>query len=101
MRAADYRLRASLNFMSDHVESRMSLDAVAREVGMSRPRVFRLFREQCGITPHMYWDTLRMNEAFRRLVNRPPSIGDVAFDLGFNSQSNFTRFFVSYFNATP
>jgi AraC-like DNA-binding protein len=98
---ADYRLRKSLAFMRDNISTRCSFDQVARQSGMSRPWFFNRFREQTGITPNMYWDSLRMDAAFKKLSRKDASICDVSFDLGFSSQSNFTRFFVNHFNASP
>lgn len=98
---ADYRLRKSLAFMRENISTRCSFDHVARQSGMSRPWFFSRFREQTGITPNMYWDSLRMDAAFNKLSEKDASICDVSFDLGFSSQSNFTRFFVNHFNASP
>lgn len=97
----DYRLRKSLKYMRENMDSRCSLDMVARQSGMSRPWFFHRFREQTGITPNMYWDSLRMDAAFAKLGGEDTSICNVSFDLGFSSQSNFTRFFVNHFNAAP
>lgn len=98
---ADFRLRKSLAFMRENIGRRCSLEMVARESGMSRPWFFHCFREQTGVTPNMYWDSLRMDSAFNKLGSDDSSICDVSFDLGFSSQSNFTRFFVNHFNASP
>ncbi len=97
----DFRLRKSLAYMQENMDSRCSLDMVARQSGMSRPWFFHRFREQTGITPNMYWDSLRMDAAFSKLSGEDTSICNVSFDLGFSSQSNFTRFFVNHFNAAP
>jgi len=98
---ADFRLRKSLAYMQENMDSRCSLDMVARQSGMSRPWFFHRFREQTGVTPNMYWDSLRMDAAFSKLSGEDTSICNVSFDLGFSSQSNFTRFFVNHFNAAP
>ncbi len=87
--------------MRENIGQRCSLDMVAKQSGMSRPWFFHRFREQTGITPNMYWDSLRMDVAFRKLSSNDTSICDVSFDLGFSAQSNFTRFFVNHFNASP
>jgi AraC-like DNA-binding protein len=97
----DFRIRRSLTYMRENIQCRMNFDEVAREAGLSRPRFFQLFRAQSGITPAMYWSTLRLDAAFKRLGSQKESLGDISFDLGFSSQSNFARFFVSRFNATP
>jgi AraC-like DNA-binding protein len=44
------------------------LDSVAREVGLSRPHFYKLFRAQVGLTPNLYLNALRMERAIDLLA---------------------------------
>ena len=46
----------------------MQMDELAREVGLSRPHFFKLFKMQMGITPNLYLNTLRAEHAIEDLM---------------------------------
>ena len=53
--------------MRANMSGRVSFDELARSVGLSRPHFFALFKEQMNLTPNVYWNTLRMEEALRQM----------------------------------
>lgn len=97
----DFRIRKSLQLMSSRLGSEIVLDDVARESGLSRPHFYKLFREQIGITPNLYWNTLRMERAIDQITGTDLSITDIGNELGFSCQSGFTRFFCSNVGMAP
>ena len=97
----DYRVRRSLRLMQDRLAEETSMDDLAREVGLSRPHFFKLFKMQMGITPNLYLNTLRTEHAIDELVMTRKSVTDIGLDLGFASQASFTRFFSSNVGIPP
>ncbi len=97
----DFRVRKSVRILSEMVGSEIVLDDVARESGLSRPHFYKLFREQIGVTPNLFLNTLRMERAVDYLANTSMTVTDISFDLGFSSQSGFTRFFSSNVGMAP
>jgi AraC-like DNA-binding protein len=91
----DFRIRKALGLIQDWLCDFPGLDAVAREVGLSRPHFFKLFHEQVGVTPAIYLNSLRMEEAIERLACTPHPVTEISFDLGFSSQASFSRFFIA------
>ncbi len=97
----DFRVRKAIQLMKANVCERISFDDVARSVCLSRPHFFALFKEQTNLTPNVYWNTLRMEEAVRQLQwSREPLIS-VACNLGFTTQGNFSRFFRDHVGVPP
>lgn len=90
---SDPRVRRSARLLERSVGEEVSLDAVAREVGLSRPHFFKLFRENVGVTPKLYLNAFRTERAIERLVGTAQPITSIGLDLGFASQASFTRFF--------
>ena len=76
-------------------------DDVARQVGLSRPHFYRLFREHVGLTPGEYLDALRADAAIARVASTARSMTDIGEELGFASQASFTRFFRERVGVPP
>jgi AraC-like DNA-binding protein len=91
----DWRIRKALRVLQERVGEPCELDAVAREVGLSRPHFYKLFRAQIGITPNIYLNTLRMERAIARLAESQAAVSEIGLDLGFSSQASFSRFFIA------
>lgn len=97
----DFRVRRSLSLMQERFADETPMDDLAREVGLSRPHFFKLFKMQMGITPNLYLNTLRTEHAIDELVMTKKSVTDIGLDLGFASQASFTRFFSSNVGIPP
>lgn len=100
-RFTDYRVRRSLRLMQENFAEDVAIDWLAREAGLSRPHFFKLFRRQMGVTPNIYLNTLRAEQAIEDLMTTRKTVTDISFDLGFSSQASFTRFFASNVGIPP
>lgn len=90
----DFRIRKAMKLLQSRVGEAVELDGVAREVGLSRPHFYKLFRDQVGLTPNLYLNALRMERAIDRLAGSGEAVAEIGFDLGFSSQASFSRFFI-------
>ena len=97
----DFRVRKSLRLLDDNLTQGIELDNVARDAGLSRPHFYKLFRENTGVTPALYANTMRVERALERLTGSQISITDIGFELGFSSQSHFTHFFAANVGIAP
>ena len=97
----DYRIRRSIKLMQNHITQEFAMDDLAREVGLSRPHFFKLFRQQMGLTPNIFLNTLRSEQAIDALITTHKSVTEIGLDLGFASQASFTRFFASNVGIPP
>lgn len=97
----DFRVRKATRLMRANIAARIGLDELARGVGLSRPHFFALFKRQTNLTPNVYWNTLRMEEALHQLRSSEESLTAVACNLGFTTQGNFTRFFRDHAGVPP
>ncbi len=97
----DFRVRNSIRLMQQRVQDEVALDKIARDAGLSRPHFYKLFRQQVGITPNIYLNTLRMEAAIARLTTSVDHVTEIGLDLGFSSQASFTRFFIANVGIAP
>ncbi len=97
----DYRIRNSIRLMQSRIGDDGAIDLIARDVGLSRPHFYKLFRQHVGITPNIYLNTLRMEAAIDRLTRSSDAVTSIGLDLGFASQASFTRFFCTNVGVPP
>ena len=97
----DFRIRKAIDLMKAKVSTRVCFDEVARAAGLSRPHFFALFKEQMNVTPNIFWNMLRMEEALRQIHESEDSLTEIAIDLGFTTQGNFSRFFREHTGVPP
>lgn len=101
MPVLDPRVKKAISMMSENKGVDFGMEELAKECCLSRAHFFTLFGKQIGVTPNVYANTLRMEEAFRKLAGGEDSITDLAFHLGFSAPGHFTRFFTQHQGITP
>ena len=79
----------------------MSLDQVARQIGVSVFHVSRLFRERVGMSLHAYRDELRIRAALPAVLAGEQPITDVALEHGYASPSHFADRFRARYGMAP
>ena len=92
--AVEARMLANLH------EGTLSMDAVARDLGMSRQTLYRRLKEE-GVTFAEVHDDLRRRMALDYLSARKVSVGEAAYLLGFSEASSFVRAFRRWTGASP
>ncbi|NJL36020.1 MAG: helix-turn-helix transcriptional regulator [Leptolyngbyaceae cyanobacterium SM1_4_3] len=96
-----YKLQVAIEYIQAHLSEDISLEALAQEVGMSMYHFSRLFKRSLGYSPYQYVLKCRVEQAKILLLQRQLNIADVAFTVGFSSQSHFTQHFKRFVGATP
>jgi len=93
--------RRTLELMEAQLDTSLSVEALAREAGLSTAHFARAFKETLGLAPHRYLLTLRLDHA-RRLLDAPDAVlSEIAQRTGFADQAHFTRLFRREFGVTP
>jgi len=80
----------------------LSPDSICRALNVSRPHLYRAFKDKGGVMRGILDQRLRV--AFHELtnpVNRAETIGSIAFRCGFGSDAHFTRLFRQTFGVRP
>src|SRR5690349_768514 len=100
-RFEDTRIRRAIALLRARPNKELNMDEVARQIGLSRSRFYDLFQVCTGFSPRAYLDMLCVETAISRLASGRGKIADVAAELGFSAQSNFTRFFLNQVGVPP
>ncbi|OYW59973.1 MAG: hypothetical protein B7X99_06215 [Rhizobiales bacterium 17-65-6] len=97
----DRRVQRACRLLEAHPSQEGALIRVAREAGLSRAHFFKLFKEQVGVTPAIFANTVRLDAALDRIVTSGEPVTSISRRLGFSCQSVFTRFFTAHMGMSP
>jgi AraC-like DNA-binding protein len=100
-RFEDTRIRRAIALLRARPNKELNMDELASQVGLSRSRFYDLFQVCTGFSPRAYLDMLCVETAISRLAQGRGKIAEVAAELGFSAQSNFTRFFLNQVGVPP
>ncbi len=98
---ADHRIRRAIEAMRCEIGQALDIAKLSRIACLSRPHFFYQFKRVTGLTPSLFLNTLRMEQAAVMLVDPKKTLIHVAQDLGFEAHSNFTRFFRQHQGVAP
>ena len=94
-------IRELQQYIVDHPEADLSLDALARRVNTSPRHFARIFGAEIGVSPGRYVEQVRLETARRRLEESALSVEAVAAACGFGSVGNFRRVFTKAMGVSP
>jgi AraC family transcriptional regulator len=95
------RVEAAKTYLASRMSECVTLDDVARAVGVSPFHLARLFRRRTGAPVHRYLTCLRLRASLERLADGANDLTALALELGFSSHSHFTDSFRREFGRTP
>jgi AraC family transcriptional regulator len=95
------RLQRVLGYIDASLNREIRLEELAAQACLSPFHFSRLFREATGLSPHRYVIDRRVQAARQELARRNLSLAEIALELGFGSQANFTRVFRKATRLTP
>ena len=91
------KVRARLH---DEFAENLSLESLAKGVGLSKFHVARCFKEATGVAPHQYQKLLRLQHA-RRHLERGSCVREAAASSGFSDEAHLSRSFRGWLGVSP
>jgi len=91
----------ALWYIESHLRGDLSLESIARDVGVSPYHLSRAFSSANGCGLAIYVRARRLSEAAKALLDGAPDILSVSLDAGYGSHEAFTRAFRQHFGLTP
>ena len=92
---------AAVDYIESHMGEDLSLDCLAVAAAMSPFRFARAFKNATGRAPRQYVTARRMQRARELLRSPRHDIAEVAYRVGFATQSHFTAVFHRHCGITP
>ncbi|MHA3082874.1 helix-turn-helix domain-containing protein [Acinetobacter sp. ANC 5383] len=82
--------------------SQFKIKELEQLTGYSSRHIQRTFKQDTGLCPKSFFNMMRFQSAIQRLQHAPQhSLSDLAYDLGYNDQSHFSKDFKKYGNTSP
>jgi AraC-like DNA-binding protein len=100
-RRPDWRIRRVVDSIRADVSRKIDVNVLAKEAGLSRAHLFRLFESSIGVPPRVYLNVMRLERAVAAVVNDNGNVAEIGTRLGFDEPAHFTRFFRNHTGVSP
>lgn len=94
-------IEKALNFIHEHFHEDISLADVASQVYRSPEHFSRLFKEVTGKNFSVYLTNYRLIQARSLLINTDLKITEIAFKVGYQNPSYFSRLYKKHMGISP
>lgn len=97
----EYQIARAIDWMKQNYASRMSIEKLASRVKMSTSALHFHFRQMTNMSPLQYQKWLRLHEARRLMFTEKVDASNAAFEVGYESPSQFSREYKRMFGNPP
>jgi AraC-like DNA-binding protein len=101
VRQGDAGIQEAMRYMRENARRALSIEQVARHVGMSGSHFAHRFSAVARVTPMRFLKQLRLEAARELMLGQSVRAGDAALQVGYESTSHFTRDFKQAFGSAP
>lgn len=88
-------------YISENLNENLTVSSLAEIVNMSSSHFSRIFKHKTGFSPYDYVLISRLNRAKYLLQVTDMTVASIAYEVGFNSESNFIYFFTENEGISP
>ena len=81
--------------------SDFNISQMVDEVGMSRTQLHRKLKELTGFSAARFMQNIRMQQAMKLLKEKRVNVSQIAYSVGFASQTHFSTTFKQYYGVSP
>ncbi|MFV0662799.1 AraC family transcriptional regulator [Denitromonas sp.] len=96
-----HRVARAIDWLKLNYAAPLRIDELAGRVQMSSSSLHHYFRQLTAMSPLQYQKWLRLNEAKRLMLNEDLDAASAAFQVGYESPSQFSREYSRLFGAPP
>jgi len=90
----------TIDYLSTHMNEKVTIDDMADHVGMSRAVFHRRFKEATTMSPIQFVKSMRLNNAAMRIAEGN-TVSEAAWEVGYQSASQFSREFKRMYGRSP
>lgn len=99
---SDVLMERVMKIVNDNLDNPdLKVEMLAEEVGLSRAQLHRRLKELTGISSGEFIRNIRLKKAAELLSERKVNISQVAYLVGFSSQTHFSTAFRKFYGISP
>jgi AraC-like DNA-binding protein len=99
--SATQRIVQVITKLKDEFRESFSVKELAQSVGMSESALYQNFKKVTSMSPLQFQKSLRLQEARQMLLTQDIEAAQVAFDVGYQSPSQFSREYSRMYGSSP
>lgn len=96
-----FYIDSALNYIEKHYQADVSVEDIARHIGLNRSYFGKIFKESMGVSPQQFLIGYRMEKACELLKLSSLSVGEVGRAVGYPNQLHFSRAFRNTYGTSP
>jgi AraC-like DNA-binding protein len=96
-----HQISRAIDWLKSNYTNQLRIDDLAKQVNMSVSTFHHHFRSLTAMSPLQFQKRLRLNEARRLMLIEPLDATTAAFQVGYESTSQFSREYSRLFGAPP
>lgn len=89
------------NYIKENFDKELSLEGVAEKFGYSPTYLSRMFHKYAQMNYKAYLQSIRLEHAYKELMNTERQIGDIAEQCGFADGRAFSKAFKKKYGYLP
>lgn len=94
-------INKAIAYMHHHIEEQLSVELIAREIGVSCTVFFRTFKKSTGYPPIAYFNFLKTQKAVQLIHTRKYTISEIGSKIGIDDPYYFSRLFKKQMGVSP
>ena len=95
-------LQKFINSIDMHLtDDDFSVELIARNMAMSRAKLFRIIKRITGLSPLELMNTYRLKLAGEMLRTRSGNISEIAYNVGYKNPAHFSKSFRKFHGCSP
>lgn len=94
-------LKSAKDYIDKNYNRKITIDEIAESIYISKYYLAHLFKDNLNMTINDYITRVRIEKAVELMQRRELSNNDIMQEVGFNSQSHFTKTFKKIMGVTP
>lgn len=96
-----FKVKEIINYINNNIGKKLDVDELTLLTKWKKDHFTRLFSKYLGVTPYQYVLNRKIEKSKTMLSDTKIPVNEIAFELGFESNSNFYHIFKKISNDTP
>ncbi len=96
-----FQISRTINYINEHLSENLNVDELARRANMGVSTFHKHFKNMTQVSPLKYIKILRLQNARKYMLLNKMNITTASFKVGYQSTSQFSRDYSSYFGQNP